>query len=151
MKTLIVLLLLAYSPKVFNPSAFRQLFAEAATEEGKAEMLMRESKKHMPENYVATGYYGAAKMLIAKYYFNPYSKLKTFSEGKETLEAVLCTHPGDVELRYLRLTIQSNTPAFLGYKSEMKADREFLADSLAGLKDEELKTIIVNYLENHVQ
>ena len=86
-------------------------------------------------------------MIMAKYYLNPYSKLSSFSEGKSFLESSIEKDTANVELRYLRLTIQNNAPSFLGYKSKVDDDRNFLTSSLSKLKDEELKTIISKYLQ----
>ena len=52
----------------------------------------------------------------------------------------------NVELRFLRYTIQTNVPSFLNYSEDKERDKLFLVQSLNSLKDQKLKNIISNYL-----
>lgn len=53
-------------------------------------------------------------------------RLKMFKEGKAMLEADIAAHPDNPELRFLRLSIQERSPRIVGYKGDMKKDKEFL-------------------------
>ncbi len=151
MKALLLLISIAYSVDSVNYSNLRNLYSEAANDKYKAKLLMSECETYMSDNYIAKGYYGATKMLMAKYYFNPYSKLKTFSEGKSIIESAIASNPSSTELRYLRFTIQTNSPSYLGYKSEINSDKQFLISSLSSMYDMELKEIINSYLKNYAK
>jgi len=147
MKFLFIISLFFSTTSSPNISYFRKLFAESSTNEMMAKVLLQDGDKYSSQSIVYNGYYGAGKMIMAKYYLNPYSKLSSFSEGKSILESSIEKDTANVELRYLRLTIQNNAPSFLGYKSKVDDDRNFLTSSLSKLKDEELKTIISKYLQ----
>ena len=56
------------------------------------------------------------------------------------------TNPANIELRYLRLTIQTNVPTFLGYCNKISSDKLFLFKEIERLKDKRLKTLIVAFL-----
>ena len=88
-------------------------------------------------------------MLMAKHVINPFSKLSYFKKGKLMLENAIKADYTNVELRFLRYTIQTNVPGFLNYTSEKNLDRTFIAQSLPKLKDQDLKKIISEFLLKH--
>jgi hypothetical protein len=93
------------------------------------------------------GYKGCATLMMANHYFNPISKWNSFTEGKKILEAAIKADTTNLELRYLRLTIQKNAPSFLGYNINIEEDKQFLKEHFPSIKDEQLKSIIINYLK----
>ena len=92
-------------------------------------------------------YCGVGKIIMANYYFNPISKYSSFKEGKAILEAAIKADNVNPELRYLRLTIQVNAPAFLGYNKNIAMDRQYLENSLPGLEDKQLQAMIESFLK----
>jgi len=100
-------------------------------------------------NPLLYGYRGGATMLMAKHAFNPFSKLSYFKKGKNILENAIKADRNNVELRFLRYTIQTNVPGFLNYNSDKNLDRAFISQSLSKLKDQELHKIISAYLLKH--
>jgi len=142
-----LLLLLFFLPLVNSDlSSLRNLYKEASKDEAKANQLLVIADKNSSNNLVFYGYKGAAKISIAKYAFNPYTKWNLFNEGKDILESAIASDVNNIELRYLRLTIQMNAPNFLGYKSNIDSDKKFLKENINGVNDEELQSIIKNYL-----
>ena len=142
-----LLLFLFFLPFVNSDlSSLRSLYQEAPKDEEKANQLLVIADKNSSNNLVFYGYKGAAKTILAKYAFNPYAKWKLFNEGKDILESAIASDVNNVELRYLRLTIQMNAPNFLGYKGDIDSDIKFLKKNINGVNDEELQSIIKNYL-----
>ena len=92
------------------------------------------------------GYKAGATMLMAKHLFNPFSKLSYFKKGVKMLEKAIHHDQKNIELRFLRYTIQTNVPSFLNYSKDKDMDRAFLLSSINTLKDPELKKIINAYL-----
>lgn len=72
------------------------------------------------------GYLGGLQTIWANHVFNPINKLKTFKEGKNNIEKAIKLDPENVELRFIRLSIQKNAPSFLGYNSNINSDKEFI-------------------------
>jgi len=98
-------------------------------------------------NPLFLGYKGGATMLMATHVINPFSKLSYFKKGRIILEKAIQADKNNVELRFLRYTVQTNVPSFLGYSSHLEKDRVFLKESVSGVKDNELKKIITSYLK----
>ena len=127
-------------------SSLRNLYPEASKEEVKANKLLVIAENNSSFNSVFSGYRGVAKIILAKYAFNPYKKWNLFNEGKAILESAILLDANNLELRYLRLTIQINSPNLLGYKNAINLDKEYLTNNINSVNDEELKNIIKNYL-----
>lgn len=79
---------------------------------------------------VELAYLGTLETIWAKYVNNPFSKLKTFKKGKNKIEDAVKQSPNNVEILYLRLSVQKNAPSFLGYNSNIKEDTEFIKKNL---------------------
>ncbi len=97
------------------------------------------------QNNLLYGYRGAVMMVMAKHYFNPYHKWQSFNEGKEILETAIQKQPGNIELIFLRYTIQSRAPHFLNYHDKTERDRALLEKKLPSLTDIPLKQRIENF------
>lgn len=92
------------------------------------------------------GYKGVNEMIQAKYVLNPLTKLNKFNKGKSLLQLAVNLDTLNLETRFLRFSIQSNCPGFLNYSGQLMGDKKFLIDQLMDCNDEELKTMIYNYL-----
>ena len=127
----------------------RHLYKEAAIDHDACTKLISElTRKNNLTASIQLGYKGSAIMMKAKYGFNPFSKLSNFISGKKMLEKSIAIDPSNAELRYLRFTIQNNAPSFLGYKSDITTDKNFLVAALSGMKDVVLKQMIETYINS---
>lgn len=148
---LLIFLFVFISPSLVEPEItfVRSLFQQAVDEQEQAAELIEYlySSKPIP---IFLGYTGAATMLLGKHAYNPISKYNYFREGKEMLEKAIVMDGTSCELRYLRFSIQSNTPGFLNYKQHIEADKIFLINSLKNKAslDKETQKNIVNVLSN---
>ncbi len=95
---------------------------------------------------VEEAYHSMIWFLWADYYVNPIKKWKCFNQGREGLEKLIAKHTENIELRFLRLTIQENVPDFLEYNSNKKEDKEFVYRKLQDISDTDLRDKIINYL-----
>jgi len=85
------------------------------------------------------GYQSVIWFLWADYYVNPLKKWKYYSKGVIKLDQLIESYPDNLELRFLRLTIQENVPKFLGYNKNLKEDKEFIYKNLTNILDKDLK------------
>ena len=95
---------------------------------------------------IAAGYRGALTIVLAKHTDNVFKKWNYFQQGKILLEESVRRSPNNVELRFLRLSIQYNIPAILAYRSEIADDKKYIISHLSEISDPNLKSIIVNFL-----
>ena len=151
MRSVIVSCFLLITNNVFaaNPdlTQVRVLYTKAATEEKHCKALLellQPVNDKSPATY--TGYKACAMMIMAKYVFNPFSKLSYFRKGRNMLEKAIAAETGNIELRFLRLSVQQNAPAFLGYKSKITTDKEFLLRMRGSVSDRYLQRMITSVL-----
>ncbi|MEO6135614.1 MAG: hypothetical protein ABIP35_10705 [Ginsengibacter sp.] len=124
----------------------RPMYKKAANSEAACKDLIKIlAPFNENNNALLSGYKGSATMMMAKYVFNPFSKMSYFNKGKNILENAINTEKNNVELRFIRYCVQTNIPFFLGYKSDIKPDKEFILASLKKLDEIPLRTMIVEY------
>lgn len=98
-------------------------------------------------NEINKAYLAAAKMVKAKFAFNPITKLKLFLSARDELESLIEAKPDNIEMRYIRLSIQHSAPKFLSYRDNLKEDGQILNHYLVETSSEDdLKTNIERFL-----
>lgn len=146
-------LLLLMFPLFFTSSAVtihdaRKAYDEAIDKEESGKQFLSLVAKENITDPLLLGYVGAVKMIMAKHYFNPWTKLHSYNEGKDLLETSIKVLSGNAELRFIRFSIQSNSPKFLNYYMHLEEDKRFLLDHLDNIKDKTLHGKIVSYLRS---
>ena len=81
---------------------------------------------------------GVGYFFQAKHSYSPFTKMSYFRKGKELLDDSIREEPGNLEMRLLRYLSQLKSPAILGYKHNMKEDKQFLRQNYKNSKDEDL-------------
>lgn len=71
--------------------------------------------------YVAT-----LEGLKAKHSWNPYSKLKYVNRADKQISKAVAASPEDLEIRFMRFSLQYYTPSFLGYSDDLVEDRKMI-------------------------
>ncbi|MGO3183237.1 MAG: hypothetical protein ACTIJ9_10425 [Aequorivita sp.] len=82
-----------------------------------------EIKKGEP---VYLAYLSGLQTLWANHIINPIVKLGTFKKGRMNLERAVEMAPNNLEIRFIRLSVQKNAPRFLGYYENIETDEEFI-------------------------
>ena len=72
-----------------------------------------------------------------------FSKLRIFKSTKKKIDLLIEKHPKNIDLRYVRLYLQENTPSILGYNEFIEEDKTFL------LRQIELNKVSIA-LKNHI-
>jgi hypothetical protein len=127
----------------------RDLFSIMNKSEENTLLMMKQAalceKEHL---LLSQAYLAAAEMSMAKYKVNPYSKITIFNKGKVKLEEVISRDTTNIELRYIRYTIQDNVPSILGYDKQMPSDKAYLLKHLPEIKktDRDLFARVSTYL-----
>ncbi|MFD2603492.1 hypothetical protein [Flavobacterium suzhouense] len=91
---------------------------------------------------IRIAYLGAFQTIWAKHTLNPFEKLKTFKEGKANIEESVAQSPSDMEIRFIRLSVQLNAPKFLGYSNNIEEDKKIIRHCGSEIKSETLQKMI---------
>lgn len=104
-------------------------------------------KTDISKSNLLLGYKGAVELGMARHDANVFKKMGWFGDGKENLEKSIKNDPQNIELRFLRLTIQANLPEFLGYNENKEKDKAFVLENLAKAPNEEFKTRVKGFIK----
>lgn len=104
-----------------------------------------EDLKSKKSNSIYLAYLGGLQAIWANHTINPISKLQTFNKGKNNLEKAVKMMPDDIEIRFIRLSVQRNAPRFLGYYPQIKEDEEFIRKHQQFISEVSLLQLIKSY------
>ncbi len=141
-----LLILSSFTNANLSITEVRNIYEKAVYNQQAAADLLE--KLNSSNNNTFWGYKGAVTMVMAKHVFGPYKKLNYFKTGKEILEQALQKEPSNIELRFLRFSIQSSSPKFLDYHSNLSGDKALLLKEVKTLNDVDLKQRITKFLLN---
>ena len=126
----------------------RVMYHEASTNNDICRELVTILKPYTEKSDpVLYGYRASATMMMAKYVFNPFSKISYFRRGRDMLQKAVNADSQNMELRFLRFAVQTNLPFFLGYKDHIDRDKTFILKGLSKLEDPVLKTNIGTFMK----
>ncbi|KGE15874.1 hypothetical protein [Sphingobacterium deserti] len=91
-------------------------------------------------------YAGAFYAVWPEHLSSPLKKLNAFKKGKDYLEQAIKAEPGQVEIHFLRLTVQHNAPAMLGYNENKEEDLGIVLDKYDDITSTALRTNIKEFL-----
>lgn len=96
-------------------------------------------------------YMAAQTMLSSKFKKNPFSKISNFKKGREKLEELFLDYSNSLELRYIRLAVQLNTPALLSYRDNIEEDKNFILNEIKTSKilAADIKTYLLDFLRRY--
>lgn len=129
-----------------NVVEVRNLFYRAAKSEAAADSLFAQMQQISElDGPAMMGYKSMSHFMVCYHSINPYTKYKYFLSGKGLMEDAVKKYPDDIELRFLRLTIQLNVPSFLGYSNDITSDKKMILSNAGNIKDEDLFKRIYEY------
>ncbi|GAA4138010.1 hypothetical protein GCM10022216_14730 [Sphingobacterium kyonggiense] len=127
-------------------NAVRNDFNKGVKDEALCKRYLNQLEEHA-DSPVERGYAAAFHMFMAKHTSNPFKKMGFFKDGRDRLEKELKSNPNNVELRFIRLSIQYHIPKYLGYHNHIEGDKDYLKNNLYKLGDKFAKEKIYQYLK----
>ena len=124
---------------------FRKNFQTAHTNKEQALVFYQNTNKITNSDPVFLAYKEAGKMTQSKFEKNRQLKKDLFKEGALALNRLIEQNPNNIEVRFIRLTIQQNTPAILKYNQNIKADKQFVWSNFKHT-DSKIQKIIKEYV-----
>ena len=93
-----------------------------------------------------TGYIGTLQALKAKHHWNPYYKVKYVKDAQKTFAKAIAADPHNMELRFLRFSVDYKLPALLGYTKNMEADKNEIITQLKKIHTADNKDMVVTII-----
>lgn len=121
-----LMLLLLFSLRLYSAdlSVYRHLLDQSLRSEAAAERLFEQLKDVKEDDQpVLLGFRAMSEFMLCKHILNPVSRIGHFNKGRGLLETAISKDSLNPELRYFRLSTQSNVPSFLRYKVNITEDK----------------------------
>jgi hypothetical protein len=131
----------------------RLLYKQASENESVVPILLEKLQASATQQKaVLLGYRGAVFALQGKYAWMPFSKLSFLQDALATLHKAIQQDPENVEIRFLRLTVEKNIPMFLGMAIHLTEDKDKILENILAVSTEpEMRQVIASYiLENTI-
>lgn len=126
----------------------RANYSKYASDKELCRKMMAELSQTKNSSSTHLAYFGSLKTIWASHVFSPISKFNTFREGKQNIEQAIYQEPENVELRFIRLSVQKNSPSFLGYNSNIREDTEFIRKNMHRINSILLTSNIIQLLKD---
>jgi hypothetical protein len=152
MKTIVTFILALFSVVVVSAQGMtleeaRKVYSESMKDNATCEAAYTKiSQVANYDNSILTGYKAAITIAMSKYLKTTKEKIAYFNRGKLLLESAITKDDKNVELKFIRYTIQSNCPPALKYTKNKATDKTYIIENLASVKNNSIRTSIKDYL-----
>lgn len=127
----------------------RKKYFDAIGNERKIEKLLTELKQIKNPSPLLLAYRAACESMIAQFVWNPYTKLSQVNKSFDFFEKAIGEDSQNVEIRFLRFSVQHNVPDFLRKNREFEEDKDVLVQNFEDADfDAEFRQFIIGYLKD---
>ncbi|MFD1185351.1 hypothetical protein [Pontibacter rugosus] len=114
----------------YKVSALREEYLEASTDEDVAVRFNKKMKEYDGDAPLVLAYKAASEAVMAKYVWNPYSKLKQLKSAASIFEEAVKRDRENPEIRFLRFTVEHYVPRYLNLSPNIEEDKKILINAL---------------------
>ena len=130
-----------------NIAEVRQLYKQADLSEQNAVVLLEKLESiSKTDDKVLVAYKGAVTSMSAKYEKGAKLKKGVFKNGVSLVEYAVSSDSENIEIRFVRLSVQQNSPKFLNYNKEIEEDKKYILNNINQISSIELKSYIKDYI-----
>lgn len=147
-----VLMFMSFFPlglKALDLQAVRKEFHEAVNNKDVAEQFYTAMKRDQHQSALTLAYYGSAQTLMGKHAWNPYKKMTYLKEGLADIGKAVLKSPGNLEIRFLRFSVEHYIPQFLGMSKHLEDDKKAILDLISkeqyGTTDSVLRNNMISF------
>lgn len=135
----------AWAQKLTLPEV-RDDFYRATLDYKYAFPLMEKLDKENHPSPLYTAYKAATMALLAKPGWNLFKKMSYLRASKRNFEDAIARDELDVEIRFLRLSVEHHLPKYLGYSKNLREDKKVIMEKIASFSEKNLSEEVVNYI-----
>jgi hypothetical protein len=135
-----------------DPKVLRKQLLVALERRSLTDSLYKELASAANKSPINVCYLGVVQALKAKHAWNPYFKVKFLNDSEKTLQTAVSREPDNIEIRFMRFSIEHNVPGFVGYNKHLAADKDEMIRQLNkryyATADHEVVVTIIKFLIN---
>ncbi|MBU2951273.1 hypothetical protein KO493_11245 [Tamlana agarivorans] len=148
MKYLFALIVLVISQSV-NLETTRNAYKYAAQDTSKVKAFFKNLERVTKSDKLElVAYKGASIALMAKEAKTIKEKKERFVKGVSLVEYAIEKDSNNIEVRFVRLSIQQNVPKILKYHSDIKSDKKIILENYSNIKNTSLKRHLSDYISH---
>ena len=91
-------------------------------------------------------YQAVSEAMLAQVIWNPFTKIKQVIKYDKMMTKAIDQAPSNVEIRFLRLAIEYNLPAFLGMSKHLDEDLEQIVSNLSSMESMQVNPKFGQYI-----
>ena len=110
----------------------RHLYAAAVQEEIASDRFLTVVRAQQKTNAVGLGYRGVAEAVQAQYLWSPLARLRAVREAHRWFGGAVALDPQNVEVRFLRFSVETHVPRYLGLSPHLADDRALILRGARG-------------------
>ncbi len=153
MKNFVFIFLLIVSTSTFvqaaNLDQIREDYIASINDSDKADKLCNQLEEVKNPSALIMAYLGSVQAIKAKHAWNPVSKLSYLKQGFATIDKAVEKDPNQLEVRFLRFSLEFYVPTFLGYSKNLMNDKNKIVSILKNMNPVSLN-VDQNILKNMV-
>ena len=116
----------------------REDYIASINDSEKAEVLCSQLQAIKNPDALIMAYLGSAQAIKAKHAWNPVNKMSFLKQGFNTINQAVAKDPNQLEVRFLRFSLQFYVPTFLGYSKNIDSDKDKIITLLQNQKNTNL-------------
>jgi hypothetical protein len=126
---------------------FRKAYADASKQESKLKVLEELVAQEKEESAVILAYKAGIQALKGNYAFFPAMKLSYFWESSKLFDKALALEPDNLEVIFLRFTIECGVPSIMSYALHLQKDKKSILELLPQSKlDKDFKKAMIDFM-----
>ncbi len=149
---IVFLLLLNNTYASSNIDGIRRCFHESVIDEAKIDAFHKKVMEISMPNALQTAYQAASFALLAKKVWNPIEKVSFINRYGKLIDKAIKAAPNNIEIRFLRLSIDYHTPMIIGRKENVCSDKSLILTLLEPITkfnvDSSFNKFILYFLEH---
>ncbi|MEM1134542.1 MAG: hypothetical protein AAGI07_01795 [Bacteroidota bacterium] len=124
------------------------MFNKAVQDDSGREAFCNLILSYSNESAVITAYQAAAKALQAKNGWNPLARLSQLKQADALFESAIDREPSNIELRFLRLSVQYYTPRWLGLSDNLEEDKKVIISNIHHYKNLNINDGVIDWIQD---
>lgn len=108
----------------------RKDYIKAVEDSDVADKLCQQLEEIKNPDALMLAYLGSVQAIKAKHAWNPVNKMSFLKQGFDTINSAVNKDPNQLEVRFLRFSLQYYVPAFLGYSKNLMNDKSKIVSIL---------------------
>ncbi|WP_201978756.1 hypothetical protein [Hymenobacter rubidus] len=112
----------------YHPATLRRHYEQAAADKTAGEKFYKLLVDYKDRDALVLGYKAASEAIRARD-ASMFNKLTYVQDAARTFEQAVSLDPHNPEIRFLRFSVESNLPAFLGLSKHVDEDKELLLNA----------------------